>query len=304
MEAVESAEWRSVCPGGRGAGSLRSARAEGRGPRGGRRTVRDQAHLGSPRRGHEGVGVPVGAQARPARLRRAREAGAGEGDGERRRGGARPVAQAQRHRLGRLRHRRRPVRGGRRCRPVRLRRSHGERLHLLRGRPLLQHRRLHGGAAGGQRPPPHAGFRHSGHTALEMVELRADGRRLAEYGGALLRDAGVRRQPAGLLPPGAHRPAGQPADLGSRCRRLRAVPGLRAPRVRRDLPSLTALPALAEPRLVDRRREPARLRPLHGLGAGRLHPREYRKPGQRHDRQLGNPRRRAVLLRRRRPPAR
>ena len=60
-------------------------------------------------------------------------------------------------------------------------------------------------------------------------------RRVGERGAAVRRHDRVRREPGGLVHPGAHGQAGEPADLGARHGRLRAVHRLGAPCAVADL---------------------------------------------------------------------
>ena len=91
---------------------------------------------------------------------------------------------------------------------------------------------------------------------------------------------------------------GQSPDLDTGDDRLRAVPDLGASRVRRAVPSRSALPAEAGSRLVDRGHQPTRLDPVHGLGDRGLHQAGDRKRDQRGDRQLGHAHRGPLLRRR------
>ena len=95
--------------------------------------------------------------------------------------------------------------------------------------------------------------------------------RLAGHLRAVRRDAGVRNQPGPLVPPGAQHPAGQPDDLGSGDGRVHPVPDLRPSQHGRDQSPIPSRLPPPRSRLVDRRRQPGGLDPLHDLRAGGLH---------------------------------
>ena len=127
-------------------------------------------------------------------------------------------------------------------------------------RRLLQHRRLRLAAPGGQRPA----WRRAGAAGAGGRASRggwSGSAPLVLFVGTLVFAINLVDSFIGDLSPAQYDRLVWSPGHG----RLRPLPRLRPPGDGRDLRQLAALLAPARPRLVDRRRQPARLGPLHGL---------------------------------------